>query len=248
MSVHNNLNVLFKNHRVISLGYSCIPKMVLRKFQNVETQIFDWVGTTLWGIHNIIEDGFPVITNPDDLMFYYTGKITNNVNITQKKYFIRYQHDFPIINGNNTIDIKLSDEFHQKFKRRMERFKELLESNQENIVSMHLEDNNDERFETLYDEIKPYFPATKDNYHQEQHQLSLNNAKKLVELFKNKYNKKLYMIYLTRFTETHYIESHNIIIINLNMSLEEYKDKDLLKLAIFKGLNENYNMIDNIIN
>jgi hypothetical protein len=149
-------------------------------------------------------------------------------------------------------DIKnINNEIHDKYMRRSDRFKKLLMSTQ-SIVFLHVEENNRFRFDSLYPEIKQYYPDSFDNYHINQAKISIEYAKKFMDFIINKYKKlNAYLILASNISETKYIKEYNIIVINtmpLSISIKDYNGSNISRKSLVNSILSNYHMINSLLN
>jgi hypothetical protein len=242
---------LFKNYELVSLGYNCVPKFFISSIKGGQTHLFDWVGSSMWSIYKIVADNFPVLTNYDELIPYKPGKNNQNIEVvTNKKYFIRFIHDIKHIKDINIMK-DINNEIHNKYMRRSNRFKNLLMSSK-SIVFFHVEENNKFRFDSLYTEIKPYYPDSFSNYHIKQSKISIEYAKKFMDLVINKYNRpNTYLILASNISKTEHIKEYNIIIINTmstNHNIENYNHQNIGRKELIYGIMSNYELINRLIN
>lgn len=127
------MNNIFENYKVISLGYDCYVKM---KFcPNQETHFFDYIGSSMWSINELLKNKFEDVLNFD---YFENLEITKDTfYITNKKYYIRFPHDFKSITQIGKvkrITMKITEEIKKKFidkyTRRISRFYDLLTGNE----------------------------------------------------------------------------------------------------------------------
>lgn len=176
--------LIAKYDKVLSLGYSCFPKLSLMAVgQSCETQLFDYTGTAMWSINNLINndyEGLTDINNFKNMRIYTDNDKPLAVN---EKYYIRFPHDLQDADTNkHYCDVKtyqqqlrsgstmfnkiqktlftkkiteslskvdkIKSEIEnviQKYERRIDRFKEILSSNNK-IVFLRYEEPMVKRF------------------------------------------------------------------------------------------------------
>ena len=98
-----NINTLFSNSMIISLGATCVPKIVtLKTGVQQPTQFFDWLGTSAYSLVNILTQDSPEILENDfypkgsNMAVYYSCRRDT---IVDKKHKLIFIHDKEI---NNT--------------------------------------------------------------------------------------------------------------------------------------------------
>lgn len=218
------LNELFQNTEVVSLGFTCYPKMFIKHFQNSQTHFFDWIGSSSWSILLLLQNDFKQLFKPYDMMVY------RNM-ITNSRYYLRFMHDFNNINvakakkGNLNIPRHIK----QKYRRRAKRFKELISNVYHPTVFIYYEECDRRRPATLYDSIKHRFPPTLENYEQEQHKLERQNIITFSNLLTTKYQRTNYLIiYFTTQLQTQYEydTTNKIVYLQIPTEINTIKGKD----------------------
>jgi hypothetical protein len=247
--ITKNLAKLWKDINIVSIGYNCYPSLIINKIKNEPYNLFDWTGSSLWGIKQFIEDDFPVITNEQDLCIYEYYRYFNNQTIyitTNKKYFIRFFHDFK--KSLNKLP-EITEDFKDKTFRRSIRLQNILKETKP-LLLVHLEDVNNRTNYTMNGHEKHYPKITNDSQYIEQYsKISINDAIELIDLIITKYNNKnVLMIYFSMYLTTQHIESKNIFIINLGLDFTSYENKDICKLKILELLWQYSQNISEIIN
>jgi hypothetical protein len=238
-----SLKNLFEKYEIVSFGYSCYPKLFIDKIIKKETQFFDWIGSSTWSIIKLLENNFSNFINKEN--YYYLKKIFKPHNheflIYNKEYYIRFIHDGDFL--KNTEEWK---NFIDKYTRRIDRFNDLLKS-EKNLLFFYLEENK-LRYDTLYEEIKKYYPTKKENYHIEQSKLEQSRMGHIVNLLKTKYNKHNFkIIYFSHLIEkTHYRD--NIIFIKTDCHYNKVKWNEWAEKQCIKSIINNYDYINDILN
>ena len=144
------MDLIFKNYdKVLSIGSSCFVKSFLQS-NNIqqETNFFDYIGSSMWGICDLIENNFEGLSNIED---YDLLHISDNLDIfSNKKYYLRLKHQ-NFIYQKNKINIHAFKNMCNTFERRAERFENLLRT-MKRILFIRMEQDDSKRF--LYDEYK----------------------------------------------------------------------------------------------
>jgi hypothetical protein len=145
-SINVSINATF-----ISLGCNCSIKIFLNKIIDQPTNIFDWLGTPMWGINKFIDNNFNLFNQEDyKKIQIFSENIEYTHLICNTKYYFKCIHDLPtdsVINKTNIVHNKNGEiikinyftNFINKYKRRVERFNEILNSNKL-IVFIRLEE------------------------------------------------------------------------------------------------------------
>lgn len=108
---------------IMSIGSNCTCKFYIDKYiksPHKETKLFDYVGTSMWGLNLLVENKFEGLTDSTQysaLKIFYGD--TNSI-ITHNKYYMRFLHDAITIS-----DVK-SSHFTSKLQRRIERFEQAM--------------------------------------------------------------------------------------------------------------------------
>lgn len=195
-------------NNIISLGYNCFIKKYLDyKYVKTETSFFDYIGTSMWTINELINNDFKDLFDIND---YKLLKILNKYTVVNKKYYIRVPHCL----DNNLKNFNI---FKDKYERRIIRLQTQLKENKK-ILFIRLEENMLNR--EIYPEYKDKFKKTELEYIYE-----------FCDLMKIKYPKlEIKFIYISKNHETKI--DNNIIILKNNYDFEysnciEYLDKIL---------------------
>jgi hypothetical protein len=153
-----NLEFFNKFDKIISLGFNCFIKKFKSQVLKIseETDLFDYIGTPMWGINLFIKNNFK---NLDDKSKYSNLQINiKDKIITQKDYYFRFLHDL----NNDNFDRNFI-EFVNKYNRRVERFLKNIKTCKK-ILFIRTEENNNR---IKYDEYKEYYEKTEIEYLQE---------------------------------------------------------------------------------
>jgi hypothetical protein len=233
---------LFENYEIVSLGYSCYPKLFINKIIKKETNFFDWIGSSTWSIIKLLKNNFNNFLNKEN---YYLNKIFKPHNdellIYNKEYYIRFVHDGDFLKNNEEWN-----NFENKYTRRINRFNKLLKS-EKNLLFFYLEENV-LRYNKLYQEIKKYYPKNKENYHIEQSKLEQGRMFDIVKILKAKYNKHNFkIIYFSHFIDkTNYTD--NIIFIKTDCHYDKLEWHEWVNSPCTKSIIDNYDYINDILN
>lgn len=204
------MNNIFENYKIISLGYDCTIKMTWCK--NQETHFFDYIGSSMWSINELLQNNFEDALNLD---FFKNLKITDSFYcMTNKKYYLRFLHDFKFttqIGHVKKMTIKIPDEikklFIEKYTRRINRFYDLLNGNEQVLFIRKEEDLN----RIKYPEYNEYIKYSEIYY-----------IKECIKLLKKDYpNLNFKMIFLS-FSQENRVEE-NLLILKTNLqNLSKY--------------------------
>ena len=146
-------HVFKKYDKIISLGFNCyIKRFMEEEGIKQETNLFDYIGTPMWGINEFIENDFSKLTLIDDFeKMKITSKEPENI-FTNKRYYFRFKHDNLIPNkGTNKVNINSFSKLKSTLERRIQRFNSML-SSPKKILFIRLEQDNTNRIE--YEEYK----------------------------------------------------------------------------------------------
>ena len=241
--IDKKIKKLFENYEIVSLGYSCYPKIFIKKIIKKETHFFDYLGSSTWSIINLLNNNFDNFFNKKKY-YYLNGKFKpydKNFLIYNKEYYIRFVHDNDFLKSGNAWN-----EFKNKYTRRFLRFNKLLKS-ENKLLFLYLEENL-LRFDKLYPEIKKYYPKKEKNYHIEQSKLEQSRMYDIVKIIKTKYNKHNFkIIYFSNFVEkTKYKD--NIIFIKTDCHYNNFEWNHWASKQCSKSIIDNYDYINDILN
>jgi hypothetical protein len=227
-----------KKFNLISLGANCMPKTYTKSYINQPTHLFDWIGTPMWGINKLINNNFDLF-NPDD---YGPMKIYDNtpeIMYCNKKYYFKFLHDLhsdTIINKTIALKDKYGgitkvnyfNNFKEKYKRRLDKFIELLNSDKF-IVFIRLQEKTKNKL--TYEEYTELYAKPELEYIQE-----------FIHLIKNKYPKLNFK--LIYFSESNQSElSDDLLILNTCGNINEMNVKKILDNVI----DNNIDLIKNFL-
>uniref|UniRef100_A0A6C0KY87 Papain-like cysteine peptidase n=1 Tax=viral metagenome TaxID=1070528 RepID=A0A6C0KY87_9ZZZZ len=135
------MNVLFNaaGHIPISLGFNCHVSMFIERLGRMdncfyERQIFDWLGTPMWGIYELVKNDFNSFLSDISVRSRYTYK--KEAYPVNTKYDISFLHDFGV--NVKTIPPNVMSMAAERYGRRIERIRSLL-SGQQKLLFIRLE-------------------------------------------------------------------------------------------------------------
>jgi hypothetical protein len=217
--------LLKKNNTLISLGPNCFVKEFI-KFLNIdqETHFFDYIGSTLWSLCDLIENDFKDLFKYSD---YKNMHVLKNSHIySNEKYYLNFKHDFPQKHegGEIRINAPFFLQFEQKYKRRILRLKNLLESGAP-LLFIRTDLNSNRVKNQIYKE-------------KDENGSEIDYFKKLIQLIKKKYPKSnCTFIFLTKHIEENtFFENEKLLYIKASKQIEVY---ETCKIDIFIELFKN---------
>jgi hypothetical protein len=137
---------------VSSLGYNCYTKLYFNsKKMDQETQFFDYIGTSVWSIIDLLNNDFEGMFDKSNYTIMNVMKTgdDNQFLVVNEKYFIRSKHEFkktldrkfdPETLNEYKINSEELDDFIEKMKRRKERFMNMLANNNSLLFIRYEED------------------------------------------------------------------------------------------------------------
>jgi len=204
------MDILKNKHDIlISLGSTCYVKNMLNKHVSQKTYMFDWIGSSMWGLCEIIEHNFKDIFNKNNYKYMATVENRHLMVVNTSKYLI-FTHDFPQIPVNDQQkDILqqryLNDdtfvEFTNKYIRRITDFQNLLNGQNKILFIRHEQYMMNRK---IYPEYEKYFV-----------QSELQYLIKFTDLLKVMYpTLKFNILYLSHTHQNKHLIDNNIIILN----------------------------------
>jgi hypothetical protein len=140
-----------ETYKIYSLGYNCCIKKYIDIQGKKATNLFDYIGSSMWSINKLVENDFQDLF---DINMYKNMEILPNYNIiTNEKYYLRFKHDLKTM-----INF---EKFKETYKRRIIRFKEDLD-NENKILFIRLEESHQDRI--IYDQYKENFKKNELEY------------------------------------------------------------------------------------
>ena len=157
------MNYIQSFDKIISLGSNCYVKMFLESIKRSdETHFFDYIGSSMWAINDLFKEDFKDLFD-DGIDVLEKKRILTKGDqyiLTHKKYHIRFKHEFKQQKFYSEIkeNIKLEDfnKTRDKYIRRKERLKDILNNNQTLLFIRYEEDqeNRIQHFEDKKSEIE----------------------------------------------------------------------------------------------
>jgi hypothetical protein len=209
-----------KHDIVISLGATCFIKQFLRRSGiDQKTYIFDWIGSSMWGICDLIKYDFINMFNRDDYKYALTMK-TDYIMVINTLYYILFRHDFPSSlpgDQQNIVQqniVQLNDvqhsmhindnaflEFQQKYAKRIIELKELLNDSKKILFIRHEQ----------YMENRIIYSAYEKQFETSELQYLIEFTKLLKVLHPVlKFN----IIFISHTLQTEHLQEHNITILH----------------------------------
>ena len=191
------MDKIFKNFdRVLSLGTSCFIKSFLQKYGiSQETNLFDNIGSPMWGICELFENNFEGLSEIEN---YDRLNISKGLSIlSNKKYYLRFKHEDYMFKNNNVQNKPLSTLF-KTLERRADRFKEHLKNNKK-VLLVRLEQDDSKR--VMYPEYE-----NKNNDNEREYIVKFSQFLKL-----NYKDLDFFIIYISKKNSQHYDEINNIL-------------------------------------
>jgi hypothetical protein len=112
---------------VMSLGSDCYTRFFLNNlYGKKETQLFDYIGSSMWSINDMIENDFEGLTDVSNYSIRTIMKDTPSMPV-HERYNLRFLHDGRVIE-NRRRRRELKKDFVDKLMRRAQRFKETIMS------------------------------------------------------------------------------------------------------------------------
>lgn len=133
------MNILLneKYDKVISLGSNCFIKFYIRHIKHEqETHFFDYIGSPMWSVYELVKNGFSDVFNIDEYKNEYTI-IGQSEIVTNSRYNLKFKHDLSTDKFKFLVQF---DEFKEKYSRRIKRFQDLLMSTSESVLFMRFEE------------------------------------------------------------------------------------------------------------
>ena len=145
--------VLNTNALPISLGWNCHVALFIQDLGDMEKtryerQVFDWFGSHMWSICELLENDFDSLTDRSMIVPRDRMEDKTLIILSHTKYDLRFLHEF-----KDTYKISDAEwsEFETKYARRIQRFKQLLTSKRP-LLFFRLEEDKYNRI--VYPEFK----------------------------------------------------------------------------------------------
>jgi len=133
-----------QTYKLYSLGYNCCIKRYIDTLDKKATNLFDYIGSSMWSINKLFENDFQDLF---DINMYKNMEILPNCNIiTNEKYYLRFTHDLTSMTNFET--------FKETYQRRILRLREDF-NNENKILFFRLEESHKDRI--IYDQYKKNF-------------------------------------------------------------------------------------------
>jgi hypothetical protein len=226
------MDKIIKEYQIVPLGYNCFVKKYLNYIGiSQETQLFDYIGSSMWGINNFIENDYKNLFNLNEYELLQINTNKTEEIVTHKKYYFRFLHDLKdvpkknydikyinnkyskniikIQNRNNDI---LFNNFQEKYERRIIRFIDLINTKNK-IIFIRIEEKINNRI--MYDFIK-------DNYYKDEIEY-LKDFTNIIKKINN--NMEFYIIFISKKLPNSFID--NIIILNDTENINNYDNCDI---------------------
>lgn len=134
--------------KILSLGFNCYPKFFISKVIKPvygETELFDYVGSSMWSNNLLLLNDFAGLTDKNNfaLMPILEGEPPI---VTNTKYYIRFRHDLKTVAESQTV------EFLEKMNRRVSRFKKNIASS-DHVLFIKMQETQDGRIKYGQEEI-----------------------------------------------------------------------------------------------
>jgi len=218
-----------KNYKIISLGYNCtIKRYTIDIGISQATNLFDYTGISMWAINKLFSNNFSNLLNLNEYCEMKILKGDSKTIKTNKRYYIRFKHDFQKEQDKNVVPLKSTDTkkillinninknktdierhfsaFKLMSERRILRLKQIL-NEEKKILFIRLEEPMEDRI--IYDEYKDNFKKSELEY-----------IKDYSNIIKLQYpNLDFKIIYISKLNETKIIKEYNLLIINTNIDL-----------------------------
>lgn len=217
------MSEILRKYNLVSIGYNCSCKKYINlHIESKAIQIFDYIGTSMWSIVDLLKNDFK------DLMLM--DKIENKLicdgdkpvtSYTNLEYYVRFLHD--------DLSKEKYDKTLEKNLRRIDRFKEVLNSDKP-VIFMRLEEPVKNRIKyDMYDE-----------------KFSKSEYEYLIEFsnwIKENKNIEFKIIYINN-SNTNYDAEHNILSIRDNTNMYNWNN---VNKRINDLMNKNKALIESII-
>jgi len=207
-------NLFEITNNLLSIGYNCFFKKFIKEklMYKKETQFFDYIGTSMWSINELLLNDFDNFFNSE---YYKKIQIKTNEDsnfLSHTKYYVRFPHDLIDIKFNNNYNSPYFINFIETYQRRKTRLYNFL-TNCNKVIFLRLEEDNDERI--LYPEYEEKIKKTE-----------FENLIIFTEIIKKKFcNLNFVVIFVSHSLETNIDDTNNIIILNCG----KYKVNDWKK-------------------
>ncbi len=205
------------NYRLVSLGSNCYFKKFIDSITSRETEIFDYIGSSMKSINDLVLNNFEDLCN---IKYFDNLQTLKHASfITNTKYYLRFPHDLRNFN-KLTNDFP---EFSNKYNRRINRWHNMLENNKKILFLRY--------FESQVSRL--IFYNDKDEY---------THIEEFLHIMNNKYPEHIFkLIYIQPDIDNNY--KNNIITLKYNGHIDFYN----ADIVINKLLNDNSNFLLSIL-
>lgn len=117
---------------ILSIGGNCNPKLYLEKYiQSEPTCFFDYIGSTIAAICDIITQNWDGLNNPS--MYTQFNRLNNpkDTIVTHKDHYLHFIHDVHTLS-------QVNDAFFNKLNRRIERFDSILRTSKKLLLIRYM--------------------------------------------------------------------------------------------------------------
>ena len=168
-----------KYDKIISIGSNCYPKLFIKlilKPSYGETELFDYIGTSMWAINALLRNNFQDMLIDEEYTLLPILKDWGPI-VTNKRYHLRFAHDLLTVNAAK------SPVFKSKILRRIDRFKTILQTSK-NLLFIRYQENLDRMIHyhttntTEYEELTIFLSLLKSIYNCENVTILYINAEK----------------------------------------------------------------------
>ncbi len=188
-------------YRLTSLGANCYFKKFIDSLTSRETELFDYIGSSMKSINDLILNDYEDLCNIK--YFERLETLKHAFFITNTKYYLRFPHDLKTVNDlqNNFND------FSAKYTRRITRWKNMLDTNNK-ILFLRYYENTSSRL---------IFYNDKDEY---------THLEEFLDIIKSKYPNNIFkIIYIHPDLDNNY--KNNIITLNYKGAID-YNSADVV--------------------
>ena len=109
----------------ISLGYNCFVRVYLQEFVKATPRYpFDWTGTPMWAICELMDSNFSDFNNPEKLVVRKRFMNSDEMYLTNTQYNTVFLHDYG--KDPTSISTELYEKVKNDYERRIERWNDAL--------------------------------------------------------------------------------------------------------------------------
>lgn len=204
------MDILKEKHDIIiSLGATCFIKGYLKENDITQkTYLFDWIGTSMWGICDLVRQDFRNMFNMKNYKYMITAE-KEKLMVVNTLYYLLLKHNFPEIMPDDEekdelqkkyLNEKTFAEFKTTYFRRSIELRNILNRDNKILFIRH-EQYMDTRI--IYPEYEKRFEVPE-----------FEHLKEFSNLLKEKNpDLKFNIIYISHTKHNEYVPDHNIIIL-----------------------------------